>query len=297
MNNDEKRLLSTNLLFMILGLILLTLGAVFQRRNLIIGLLQTELFIVLLPAIIYILVKKISFRDLFFNPLKIKDTLWVILATFLFYPIALFLNTSFNFIMGLILGFSLPSTPLPQNLNEFLIYIPVISLSAGICEEILFRGLIMHEYKKMGAEKSILLSGILFGLFHFNLHNLVGPIVLGIFFGYMVYKTKSILAGIIGHALNNFISLFLGFLASFLPSEEMVQGMQIEPIHMVFPLIFWGMYAFVSMQFFRRVIFKIGDGNEALAKPEIELGALKKIIWLPLVLSLIFYIYLTLRFY
>ena len=291
MDKHVKEIFGVNLFYMLIGIALLAVGSLFQERNLIIGLLQTELIVILLPSILYMKIRKISLKDIKVNRIKTKDILWVIIATMLFYPIGLFLNVSFNFIIGFFIEFPLQSTPIPQNLNEYLIYVPVISLSAGICEEVLFRGVIMKEYNRLGAMKSIVITAFLFGIFHFNLQNLIGPIVLGILFGYMVYKTNSLFAGIIGHATNNLIALTLGYLVvAYTPDVTEEIPTITEPLQMLFPLIFWGMFAFICMQILKKVIYKIGDEKEELIEPKIELKELKKYVWSPIVIVIVTYI-------
>ncbi len=75
----------------------------------------------------------------------------------------------------------------------------------------MFRGVILNAYNKLGYRKSIIITGVLFGLFHFTILNFVGPAILGIIFGIMVYKTNSLYSSIIAHTVNNGIALTIGY--------------------------------------------------------------------------------------
>lgn len=77
-------------------------------------------------------------------------------------------------------------------------------VAAPILEELIFRGIILDGLlKKYSPEKSILLSSFLFGLAHLNPWQFVTGFIIGIFAGWIYYKTKSLLLTIIIHATAN----------------------------------------------------------------------------------------------
>ena len=105
------------------------------------------------------------------------------------------------------------SVPTASSGLEYMLLFAVIAGSAGICEEIFFRGVILNAYEsELGRKWGAIFSGVLFGLFHFNPQNLFGPILLGILFAYLVQVTGSIWAGIIAHTANNGIAVTAGYL-------------------------------------------------------------------------------------
>lgn len=85
-----------------------------------------------------------------------------------------------------------------------------VSIIAPITEESLFRGIIMHglmrNYKSWYA---ILLSAILFSLFHMNPWQMTYTFFLGIVLGLLMIRTRSLPLCILAHSLNNFIVLLL----------------------------------------------------------------------------------------
>jgi hypothetical protein len=103
--------------------------------------------------------------------------------------------------------------PTATNTAEYLLLFAVIAGSAGICEEIFFRGVILNGYEsEVGLKWGAIFSGLLFGIFHFNPQNFFGPIILGIVFSYLVQLTGSIVAGIVAHMANNGIAVTMGYL-------------------------------------------------------------------------------------
>lgn len=87
--------------------------------------------------------------------------------------------------------------------NNVLIAVLLVGVLPAVCEEMLFRGMFQKGLEKLGAACSILLSGIMFGLFHFDFQRLAAQTIIGILAAYVVYRTGSIFNGMILHFMNN----------------------------------------------------------------------------------------------
>ncbi|SCG82627.1 abortive infection protein [Proteiniborus sp. DW1] len=214
-NNSRPSIIEANSFYLFIGIILLTLGAYVQSKGTYSGLVITEYVIILAPTIFYMKMRGFSLKHVLrLNKISLKQVLLIPLIVIFSYPIGVF----FNYLMLIVLNYFgkvRPNpVPIPENGQEMIIGLIVVALSAGICEEIMFRGFMMKAYEKLGMKLSIIYSAILFGLFHFNIQNLLGPIYLGIVFGYIVYKTDSIFASMIAHAANNAFALILGMWVS-----------------------------------------------------------------------------------
>lgn len=221
MKKGKITILEVNVIYFAAALLLVFIGAYVQSVNIKSGLLITEYILVLLPVIIILKLKHISLKTfLRVNKLKLKHGLIIVLATLFIYPVAMF----FNLIMLTVLSyFGLNVEPLPipaaNSLIEYISLFFIIAISAGICEEVFFRGLLLRVYEEKFKATGIILTAILFGVFHFNLQNLLGPIVLGLVFGYLVNITDSIYAGIIGHIANNGFAVTLMYVSNVLQEK------------------------------------------------------------------------------
>lgn len=214
-NKKSPSILETHILYLFTGLLLLTLGTYAQRKNLYVGLLITEYIIVLLPAVLFLKLKGYSFKEnLRLNKITLKQVIITILIVIFSYPVAVFLNFIGITILSQFGELNANMIPLPSTLGEFIVSFLIIALTPGICEEIMFRGVIMSSYNRLGKKKAIIYSAIIFAIFHFNGQNLLGPIYLGILLGVMAYKTNSLYTVIIGHTVNNTIALTIGFFAT-----------------------------------------------------------------------------------
>lgn len=79
-----------------------------------------------------------------------------------------------------------------------------LALTPAICEELLFRGYLQRQVeRRWGAVTSIVLVGVLFGLYHLRLSQAIPLSLLGIYMGYVVWATGSLWAGFLVHILNN----------------------------------------------------------------------------------------------
>lgn len=83
---------------------------------------------------------------------------------------------------------------------------------APIGEETALRGLVMTRTKKsFGLAGCIILSGIFFGIYHMNPIQGLYAIPIGVFYGFVAYKYKSVIPAIICHLINNVLgTIFAG---------------------------------------------------------------------------------------
>ncbi len=88
----------------------------------------------------------------------------------------------------------------------------VIVICAPIMEELLFRKILIDRTAHFGEGISIVLSGLVFGLFHGNLVQFAYAFFLGVMFGFVYVKTRNIIYTIILHIITNFIGSFIGSL-------------------------------------------------------------------------------------
>jgi uncharacterized protein len=77
-------------------------------------------------------------------------------------------------------------------------------IAAPILEELIFRGIILDGLlKRYSPIKSILISSLLFGLVHLNPWQFLTGLIIGVFSGWIYYRTRSLSLSIIIHASAN----------------------------------------------------------------------------------------------
>lgn len=83
----------------------------------------------------------------------------------------------------------------------------IIGILTGLSEEILFRGALQRTIflGNRSAAFAIWITALVFSFMHFQFFGFVPRVLLGAFFGYLLYWTGSLWPAIIAHALNNSI--------------------------------------------------------------------------------------------
>lgn len=79
-----------------------------------------------------------------------------------------------------------------------------IALVPALCEEVLFRGYIFRSFEKSwGIMLAIIVSGLVFGMFHLQVPNLLPLASLGILLAVMTWLSRSLWPAIVAHFVNN----------------------------------------------------------------------------------------------
>jgi len=252
MKKSHYPIWGANLMYFIFALTLLFVGGRIQSWDFEYGMLITEYGIVLGPVIILGLLVKIDFKKaLKLNRIKPLHLFIIFLIVVFSLPITLTLNLTVISILSLFDKVIMADIPTASSLKEFGVLFFIISISAGICEEAFFRGMILNTYEAhYSKKKAIIISAIFFGVFHFNIQNLFGPIFLGLLFGYLVVETNSIFAGVFAHMVNNGIAVIMAFVLNLIQSFSQAQIMQQQqeqvemfddPLILLGMLVFWGL--------------------------------------------------------
>ncbi|RQD67936.1 MAG: CPBP family intramembrane metalloprotease [Tindallia sp. MSAO_Bac2] len=250
--NNKLRVIDVNILFLAGSILFFTLGFYAQTREIFTGLLITQLAVVLLPAVVIMEVKKMDIKaTLQLHPLSFKQIILTVLITLFMYPSAVFANLIIMNILSQFGQVNIPQIPAATSFFEYIRLVAIVALVAGVCEEVLFRGVILKGYERLGNFKAVLITSVLFGIFHYNIYNLLGPIVLGLVFGSLVVVTKSLWAGIIGHVVNNFLAISIGYffflMEDYIPSDEMEIAEVTIQESLFASLIFFGVLALAGL--------------------------------------------------
>jgi sodium transport system permease protein len=99
---------------------------------------------------------------------------------------------------------------LPRGLGASLF---LFALTPAVCEEVLFRGLILRGLlTRLAPATAIALCGAMFGLFHIDVYRLLPTALLGVMLSFITWRSGSLLPSIAAHFLNNAILVLLGHL-------------------------------------------------------------------------------------
>jgi len=99
-----------------------------------------------------------------------------------------------------------PDFRFPTEGTYLILFLMYACFIGPILEEIIFRGFILKSMQKYGNLTAIIVSSILFSMFHLNLVQFVNPVIMGVVLGFIAIKSKSIVPSIIAHIFNNSIT-------------------------------------------------------------------------------------------
>ena len=201
---NPPRVRNVNLLYLFSMILVVSLGSLAQGLSLNWGLVVTEFFLILGPALLFVLISRKSPREL----LRLR---WPGLRTMLLclvlgaaiWPLAALLDI----ISSLVFQYSpaIPPELYPRTWPAAIALLLNLTISAPICEEVLFRGLLLRAYERYGAWLGITLSGLLFAFYHMRLQGVVALIPVALVLGYVVWRADSLFAGMAVHLSYNLI--------------------------------------------------------------------------------------------
>ncbi len=89
-----------------------------------------------------------------------------------------------------------------------LVVILAVAVAPAICEEVLFRGVLVRGLAtRFFPLAAVLVGAIVFSLYHLRIVQLVPTFTLGLVLGYLALRADSAVPGMIAHLLNNTIAL------------------------------------------------------------------------------------------
>ncbi|WP_304130998.1 CPBP family intramembrane glutamic endopeptidase [Ignavibacterium album] len=105
---------------------------------------------------------------------------------------------------------------------ELLFVVLIVAVVPAISEEVMFRGFIQRSFElKIKPFIAALLTAVFFSLYHFNPYGLIPLAILGFYFGFAAYTSKTLLIPVLLHFLNNFTAVMLYYIIG---SEELIKS-------------------------------------------------------------------------
>ncbi|MDF2522474.1 MAG: hypothetical protein K0R31_115 [Clostridiales bacterium] len=201
------------ILYTFVAIIFIILGSKAQQNEFYSGILITEFGIIALPPIILLLVHKFDLRRVLrlnrISFLNVFIIFWIMI--FAMPVVGVFNYVNLVLIKQIFGKLIIQPVPISNDAMGLLLNVLVIGGSAGICEEILFRGTIQRGFERLGVVKAILITAFLFGLLHVDFQKLLGTFLLGALIGFIVYRTNSLYGGIFAHFANNSLAVLLTY--------------------------------------------------------------------------------------
>ncbi|WP_426348424.1 CPBP family intramembrane glutamic endopeptidase [Alloiococcus sp. CFN-8] len=180
------------------------------------------LFIAL--PVLYIVVKRLEARKLEKSNIKASSFIGAIMIMYTLSIVGSLLGIAVNYLLNMLFGITSSSAAveLISSGEDILVNFLFAGITAPIVEEFIFRKLLIDRTIKYGSKLSLILSGLLFGLIHWNFQQFFYAFLLGMLFAYIYIKTGKLTYSIILHMILNSVSVLISALYPVLiPIENM----------------------------------------------------------------------------
>ncbi len=162
----------------------------------------------LFPCALYYIIKhKRLATPMLIKPIRISDILFVLLA-FIVLISGTIMIKYFVFLGGKTVGMTNYYSELITNGDDSLAVIVSVIILPAVCEEILFRGILLSEYRSLGGANAVIITALLFAMMHMSFEDFLLNFLAGLLLGFAASATRSILSSIVIHAGANAFALF-----------------------------------------------------------------------------------------
>lgn len=178
--------------------------------------LLSEALLIALPALLFSVICRYPVADMFRLRLpRLRDAGLVLAIA----PVATLTAFSAGMLAIVAVKSLFGTLSIPGGIGDVLsrgmpVAVATIGLVPAVCEELMFRGFLQRGLEPFGARRAVVLSGLLFGLFHFDFQRLAAQMLLGLVIAYVVYRSGSLLNGMLLHFLHNAGSVVLSGIAA-----------------------------------------------------------------------------------
>ena len=111
------------------------------------------------------------------------------------------------------------SSSMPKNAFMFTVFVVCTCVIAPVCEELIYRKLLLTPMRKYSDSAAALITALLFALSHFNFSQFLYTFAFGYFLAVIAIRSRSVIPCIICHILNNLTAGISSYLPETLGNE------------------------------------------------------------------------------
>lgn len=194
------------------------------------------------------------------------------------------------------IGYS-PDSSLPLPLTNgwwLVINLIILAVIPAICEEIIYRGIILNGFRKFGKVNAILLSSLFFALAHGSALQFIYQFILGAVLGYVLIKTGSIFASMLIHFLNNAIVIVYNYI---LPAQDSIVSYTPTEIVLSFVMAISASGALILLIYMlkEKKTMQVSNNTEynklyPIPEKKFSSGQSKLIFWIAIIISAVLWV-------
>lgn len=178
-----------------------------DKKNIVLILLQ--ILCLYIPSLIYVKVYRLNKKETMKRRhFKVKYLPFIIIFSLAISLTAAILN-SFLYSLDITKSFIQTAS---ANADSSYLGILAIAVIPAFFEEFLFRGVFQNEMQDKKVWNVMLVSAIVFALFHLSVDNFFGPLLAGFGYAFLVIVFNSVYPAVIAHIVNNLFFIFAAFI-------------------------------------------------------------------------------------
>jgi membrane protease YdiL (CAAX protease family) len=164
-----------------------------------------QLFIFILPCVLYIRYRSLDVRETLRIRIPAPDKIMFIALCSLFLILMSILMTALS--EG---GSVYSPREIPADPSAVIYFAVCFALVPALCEEPLFRAVVMSEYRQTSVVAAALISSLYFSMMHFDIARFPFYFLSGIVLSVCAYAANSVIASFFVHLIYNLFAIFGG---------------------------------------------------------------------------------------
>ena len=134
-----------------------------------------------------------------------------------------------------------------------LITVFTMVIMPAVCEELLIRGVALYEYEKYGVAVSVIMTSLVFSLFHGSLLTAPSLFVAGVCYAVMTLLFKSVWPALICHCINNGLALYIS------THSDLLGYLTQDVIFIIIVVLVLFVVLYLTLRLTENVIDELGD--------------------------------------
>lgn len=171
------------------------------------SMVAVQLFIFILPCVLYIRYRSLDVRETLRIRLAAPDKIMFTALCALLLILVSILTTALGYNSG---SSVYSAKEIPDDVSAALYFAVCFALVPALCEELLFRSVVMSEYQATSVTAAVVISSLYFAMAHFDIAKFPFYFVAGLILSMCAYATNSVIASFAVHLGYNLFALFGG---------------------------------------------------------------------------------------
>ncbi len=175
------------------------------------------------------------------------------------------------FILIQCMGGTIPASGVatPTTVRALAASVLMSAVLPGICEELLFRGMLLSAWEERGSLRAIPIVSLLFMLLHGNLLGIPSEFICGVLLACIVISSGSLFAGMVFHTVFNSILLIASYMARSAEADAEATAAYAGNALSLLPLLIGALlFGYILMLLMRRFrALRLRDGRRTFGVP------------------------------